>query len=200
MFVNWLAPGASVLSRFVKSQVASVTWCQFAIRIDSIRCCKTWLAQAASRAIWIVSMAEEFIRKREPRNKADTAVAMVHSTKAKPVCSALERRSIVLRRQHLTYRIMEIITPFSTLKSRLSADRFRAVDWPFVANHFQVLAIIAAGQLIDNLPQIRLRNKFHPQCDFFETRHLESLTMLNSGDVIAGFEETRLRSGIEPGH
>src|SRR5438067_9297113 len=63
MFFNWFAPGASALSRFASSQLASVTWCQFAIRIASIRCCKTWLAQADSRAIWIVSMAEEFIRK-----------------------------------------------------------------------------------------------------------------------------------------
>ena len=55
------------------------------MRIDSIRCCKIWLAQAESRAIWIVSIADEFIRKSEPRNKAEIAVAMVHSIKAKPV-------------------------------------------------------------------------------------------------------------------
>src|SRR5437763_15443429 len=79
MFFSWLAPGASALSRFASSQLASVAWCQFAIRIASIRCCKTWLAQADWRAIWIVSMAEEFIRKREPRNIAQFAVSDLHS-------------------------------------------------------------------------------------------------------------------------
>src|SRR5207248_5621839 len=95
MFFSWLAPGASALSRFASSQLASVAWCQFAIRIASIRCCKTWLAQADWRAIWIVSMAEEFMRKRDPRNMEEIAVAIVHSIKEKVFRTVVRGRGIL---------------------------------------------------------------------------------------------------------
>src|SRR5205085_1303020 len=129
-----------------------VTWCQFAIRIASIRCCKTWLAHAASRAIWIVSMADEFTRKREPRNKAETAVAIVHSIKANAVCSVVRLRRIL--RQEAAPDVPnygnydERVDPGFVCRRRREgngrlADWFRSRRATFVANHSQIIAVIA---------------------------------------------------------
>src|SRR2546428_3311466 len=113
------------------------------------------------------------------------------------------------------YRIMGIITRcgdsvstigcrncggLPVLTQKASADWLWTSGWAFVANHSQVVAVIAARQLIDRFCEPGAGDEFHPQRDFFETRDLESLSMFDRGDVIAGFEQTGLRSGVEPGH
>src|SRR5437763_12036720 len=118
------------------------------------------------------------------------------------------------KKQHLMYRIMGILPPSRdsnveiwaaenccfVLTQNASADRF----WPgratFVANHLQIIAVIALRQLVDDFGQTFFVNETHPQGDLFETRHLESLSMFDRGDVVAGFEQTGLCSSIEPGH
>src|SRR3954454_23965839 len=70
----------------------------------------------------------------------------------------------------------------------------------FRANHPQVLGILAFRKLIDDPLQLRLVDEAHPKRDFFQTRDLQSLAVLDRGDVISGFEQAGLRSGIEPRH
>src|SRR2546423_15215605 len=93
------------------------------------------------------------------------------------------------------------IQPISCASSRSkSADWFRSRRATFVANHLQIIAVIALGQPVDNLGQIFFVNETHPQRDFFKACHFESLSMFDGCDVVARFQQTRLSSGVEPGH
>src|SRR2546430_9559682 len=132
-------------------------------------------------------MAEEFNRNNDPRNMADTAVAMVHSTKAKPVRSALERRSI------RSPKSAPDVPDYGDYIVN-SRDPRPSADWlrtgAFLGNHFQIIAIIAVRQSIDDLGEVGRANEFHPERDLFETRDLQTLSMFDGRDVIAGFEQT----------
>src|SRR5258708_16673226 len=81
-----------------------------------------------------------------------------------------------------------------------SPNRFRTRCRAFVANHSQIIAVIAIRQLIDRFCEAGAGNKFHPQRDFFQTRDFESLSMFDRRDIIAGLEQTGLRSSVDPGH
>src|SRR5438132_14393527 len=78
-----------------------------------------------------------------------------------------------------------------------STNRFRTRGEFFIANHSQVVTIIAVRELLTHLRQIRLGDEFHPQRHLFETRHFETMSVFDRGEVVAGFEQTRLRSGID---
>src|SRR2546428_14080264 len=64
------------------------------MRMASMRCCRTWLAQAASRAILIDSMVEVFTVKSEPRKRAQTAAAMADSISVEPRRAGLTGENI----------------------------------------------------------------------------------------------------------
>ena len=92
-------------------------------------------------------------------------------------------------------------------------NRLRTSRRTFVANHFQIIAIIAGRKLIDRLLQIIAANEFHSQCDFFETRIRPVLAKncfaCHSGSKMGGLQldsrEHALKGGnsgaaIVPGH
>src|ERR1700736_3292047 len=71
------------------------------MRSDSIRCCNTWLAAAASRALFTVCIDEMLIANTELRNRAAIALAMVDSIKVIPTFREGERSiSSLKRKQH----------------------------------------------------------------------------------------------------
>src|SRR4051794_5867428 len=62
------------------------------MRNDSTPCCSTWLAEAASRAVFIVFIPVMFIVNSEPRNKAAVQAAIADSMRVVPAIElALDR-------------------------------------------------------------------------------------------------------------
>src|SRR5947207_2242080 len=73
-------------------------------------------------------------------------------------------------------------------------------DRPLIANQSEVFAVLAFRQVIDQSLQLVLIDEIHPKRHLLETGDLQALAMFDRGDVIAGFEQARLRSRIEPCH
>ncbi len=88
---------------------------------------------------------------------------------------------------------------YNDCRDRLT-HRFWARIRAFVANHSQIIAVLAFRQLVDNFGQIRLRDEAHAQRDLLETGNLESLPMFDGGNVVTRFQQAGLGAGVEPGH
>src|ERR1700737_1111288 len=89
------------------------------MRSDSIRCCNTWLAAAASRALFTVCIDEILIANTELRNRAAIALAMVDSIKVIPTFREGERSiSSLKRKQHALcpYSIITRITRITRIR------------------------------------------------------------------------------------
>jgi hypothetical protein len=65
-----------------------------------------------------------------------------------------------------------------------------------VAGCSYIILVVCFWQAIDDLAQLCLIDESHSQSHFFQKSHFETLTMLERGDVICGFEQTGLRSGV----
>src|ERR1043165_9111811 len=68
------------------------------------------------------------------------------------------------------------------------------------ANLSQILAVFSLGQSVDQPLQLRVIDEVLSERDFFQTGNFQALTVLDGSDVIAGFEQARLRARVEPGH
>src|ERR1043166_2538107 len=90
--LSCVLPAMSALRRLSRSQLASVTSCQLAMRNDSIRCWRTSLARMDSLAHRMVSIVAMFIVKSDERNIAAIAAATVVSIKVKPRLPVEQRR------------------------------------------------------------------------------------------------------------
>src|ERR1043166_7971688 len=69
----------------------------------------------------------------------------------------------------------------------------------FVADHSQRIPILAFRQSLGGIRQLFHADEALPKRDLLETGYLEPLSMLDGRDVVAGFEQTRLRTRVEPG-
>src|SRR5437764_3372099 len=83
--------------------------------------------------------------------------------------------------------------------------RLFSAHWPkrrisFIGHELEIFAVITFRQAINHSAERRLVDEAGAKRHFFDAGDLQSLPMLDGGDVVAGLEHTRLRAGIEPGH
>src|SRR5437764_11042046 len=83
--------------------------------------------------------------------------------------------------------------------------RLFSAHWPkrrisFIGHELEIFAVITFRQAINHSAERRLVDEACAKRYFFEAGDLQSLAMLDRSDVVAGFEQTCLRAGIEPGH
>src|SRR5947208_3274519 len=83
--------------------------------------------------------------------------------------------------------------------------RLFSAHWPkgrisFIGHELEIFAVITFRQAIYDGAERRLVDEACAKRYFLKTGDLQSLPMLDGGDVVAGLEQACLRAGIEPGH
>src|SRR5437879_13775131 len=63
-----------------------------------------------------------------------------------------------------------------------------------------MLAVFGRRESVDEVREVGWGDESHPECDLFQAREFQSLSMLDSGDVITRLEQRLRGAGVEPGH